>query len=69
MKERSPVLCIMMITCIAIQLVMYPLAYTYNYFTRNWGDFKYTYRTVFYAFEGSLYLLYVMRALRLVYAH
>jgi hypothetical protein len=50
MKERSPVLCIMMITCIATQLIMYPLAYSYNYFTRNWGDFKYTYRAVFYAF-------------------
>lgn len=59
----------MMITCIAVQLIMYPLAYTYNYFTRNWSDFVYTYRTVFYAFQGSLYLLYVIRALRLVYAH
>jgi hypothetical protein len=69
MKERSPVLCIVMIAAIAVQLLMYPLGYTYNYFTRNWGDFKYTYRTLFYAFQGSLYLLYVIRALRLVYAH
>ena len=49
MKERSPVLCIVMIAAIAVQLLMYPLGYTYNYFTRNWGDFKYTYRTLFYA--------------------
>ena len=69
MKERSPVLCILMITCVAIQLIMYPLAYTYNYFTYNWGDFKYTYRIVFYALDGSLYLLYIMRSLRLAYAH
>ncbi len=48
---------------------MYPLAYTYNYFTRNWGDYKYIYRTIFYAFDGSLYMIYLMRSLRLVYAH
>ena len=69
MKERSPVLCIMMIMCIAVQLIMYPLAYTYNYFTWNWGDFKYIYRAVFHAFDGSLYLLYLIRSLRLAYAH
>jgi hypothetical protein len=69
MKEKSPVLCIMMIICIAMQLIIYPLSYTYNYFTRNWGDFKIIYRIIFYAFDGSLYMLYVMRSLRLCYAH
>jgi len=69
MKERSPVLCIMMIICISLQLIIYPLAYTYNYFTRNWGSFKLIYRTIFHALDGSLYMLYLMRSLRLVYAH
>ncbi len=59
----------MMITVIAIQLVIYPLAYTYNYFTRNWGDFKYIYRTLFHALDGTVYFLYLLRSLRLVYAH
>jgi len=63
------VLCILMIMFIAIQLINYPLAYTYNYFTRNWGDFKYIYRTMFYAFDGCLYFIYLLRSLRLVYAH
>lgn len=58
-----------MIMFIAIQLINYPLAYTYNYFTRNWGDFKYIYRTMFYAFDGCLYFIYLLRSLRLVYAH
>lgn len=58
-----------MITVIAIQLILYPLAYTYNYFTRNWGEFKYIYRTSFYAFDGCLYFIYLLRSLRLVYAH
>lgn len=58
-----------MIIVIAVQLIIYPLAYTYNYFTRNWGDFKYIYRTTFYAFDGCLYFIYLLRSLRLVYAH
>lgn len=69
MKERSPVLCILTIIVIAINLIIYPLAYTYNYFTRNWGDFKYAYRTMFYAFDGCIYFIYLLRSLRLVYAH
>lgn len=69
MKERSPVLCILMIAFFAIQLILYPLIYSYNYFTRNWGDIKYTYRTLFYALDGSVYLIYLIRSLRLVYAH
>jgi len=69
MKERSPVLCILMITFFAIQLLLYPLVYTYNYFTFNWGDIKYAYRTIFYGLDGSLYLIYLIRSLRLVYAH
>ena len=59
----------MMIVCIAMQLIIYPLAYTYNYFTRNWGDFKLIYRIIFCAFDGSLYTVYLMRSLRLCYAH
>jgi len=58
-----------MITFIAIELILYPLVYTYNYFTRNWGDIKFAYRTVFYGLDGSLYLIYLIRSLRLVYAH
>lgn len=69
MKERSPVLCILMITFISIQLIIYPIAYTYNYFTRNWGQYKYIYRTLFYAFDGSIYFIFLLRSLRLVYAH
>jgi hypothetical protein len=69
MKERSPVLCILMIVVMAVQLLIYPLAYTYNYFTRNWGEFKYIYRTFFYAFDGCLYFIYLLRSVRLVYAH
>jgi hypothetical protein len=69
MKERSPVLCILMIAFVALQLIIYPLAYTYNYFTHNWGDFKYIYRSIFYALDGSLYFIYLLRSLRLVYAH
>lgn len=62
-------LCILTIIVIAINLIIYPLAYTYNYFTRNWGDFKYAYRTMFYAFDGCIYFIYLLRSLRLVYAH
>lgn len=69
MKERSPVLCILMITFASVQLIMYPIVYTYNYFTQNWDDFKYVYRTIFFGLDGSLYFLYLLRSLRLVYAH
>lgn len=58
-----------MIACISIQLIIYPIAYTYNYFTRNWAEFKDIYRTLFYAFDGSIYFIYLLRSLRLVYAH
>jgi hypothetical protein len=58
-----------MIVVIATQLIIYPLSYTYNYFTRNWGNFKYIYRNLFYAFDGCLYLIYLLRSLRLAYAH
>lgn len=33
LKEKSPILCIMMIMSICTQLILYPVIYTSNYFT------------------------------------
>lgn len=69
LKERSPVLCILTNTFITVHLLLYPLIYVYNYFTRNFWDIKRIYTVLFYAVDGSIYLIYIMRAFRLVYAH
>lgn len=38
LKERSPILCIMMIMSVCCQLILYPIIYTANYFTLIYAD-------------------------------
>ena len=40
LKEKSPILCIMMVMSICLQLILYPVIYTSHYFTYTFIDFN-----------------------------
>jgi len=58
-----------MITVITVQLILYPIVFVYNFFTNNFEQTKYLFKDFYYAFDGSVYFIYLLRSLRLVYAH
>lgn len=62
-------ICILAITFITLQLMLYPLIYTFSYFMNNYDESKSIYKVLYYGLDGSIYLTYVFRSLRLVYAH
>jgi hypothetical protein len=69
LKEKSPLLCIVMIAFITLQIILYPLLYIYNYFTQSFPKSEKIYRMFYYGLDGTIYFIYVLRSLRLVYAH
>ena len=69
LKEKSPLLCIIMIAFISLEIILYPLLYIYNYFTYSFDRSEYIYRMFYYGLDGTIYFIYILRSLRLVYAH
>lgn len=71
LKEKSPTLCILMIFSITVQLLLYPLIYTMNYFTYMFVDPppRWKFRAIQAGFEFSVYFIYLVRCLRISYAH
>jgi len=58
-----------MIGFMTLQIILYPMLYISNYFTRSFDRSEYIYRMFYYGLDGTIYFIYVLRSLRLVYAH
>ena len=72
LKEKSPILTILLLICISIQILHYPLLFIYNYFTVSFDKYEATrtvYRVVSGATWGIPYFIYFLKSMRLVYAH
>jgi hypothetical protein len=69
LKERSPLLCIIMISFVALEILLYPILFIHNYFTQSFDRGEYFYRMFYYGLDGTIYSIYVIRSIRLVYAH
>ncbi len=71
LKEKSPLLTIIMIFSICIQIILYPLIYSVNYFTYTFTDPKIRglFRAIQVGMECSVYSIYLLRCLRIAYAH
>lgn len=71
LKEKSPILTILMIFGICTQIILYPLIYSINYFTYlfTWPHARFFFRAIQVGFEYSVYTVYLLRCLRIAYAH
>lgn len=71
LKEKSPILCIMIIMSVCCQLIIYPMIYTSHYFTAIFGevDVRLRFRAIQAGLEYTAYILYFVRCMRIVYAH
>lgn len=71
LKEKSPILSIVMIISIGIQLLIFPLLYSTNYLTSVFLEMrtKFGYRALQAGLEFSVYGVYFLRCLRVIYAH
>lgn len=71
LKEKSPILTILMIFGICVQVILYPLIYSINYFTYvfTWPHARSYFRAIQVGFEYSVYTVYLLRCLRIAYAH
>ena len=69
LKERSPLLCIMLIVVISMELILYPSIYIYSFYTNKFPQYEYLYRSLYGAFWNASYFLYMLRAFRICYAH
>lgn len=62
-------LCILMVLSICVQLIMYSVIYTFNYFTGLFVEVRHGFRAVEAALEFSVYGIFFLRCLRIWYAH
>lgn len=71
LKEKSPVLCIVMIVCIAMQLLIFPTIFFTNYLTDIFRtlSIRYWFRAVQMGLDYSVNSIYFLRCIRLFYAH
>ena len=72
LKEKSPILTILLLICISVQILHYPILFIYNYFTIAFDQYHATktlYRIVSGATWGIPYFIYFLKSMRLVYAH
>jgi hypothetical protein len=69
LKERSPVLCIMLVLSICGQAVLYPIIYIVSYLTNWFESSREGFRALGGVLQFSIFTIYVMRCLRVFYAH
>ena len=71
LKEKSPILCIMLIVSICGQILLYPIMYIVQYFTNSlmFNENKLKFRALNVSLEFSIFALYLLRCLRISYAH
>lgn len=71
LKEKSPILCILLIMSICGQLLIYPMLFITNYFTNVFVDVstRLKFRSVQSGLEFSVFIIYLIRTLRISYAH
>lgn len=49
--------------------MLYPALYVYNFFTAGFEESENLYRMLWYGLDGAIYFVYLVRSLRLIYAH